>query len=144
MKKLLTWLHWLMILPFGLFLYVGVKGCIYFLSIRYEGSGSMVPLISEFLLGGIIGIFLILVFSYALAPKGKLAAVVCVALFCIAFNGYFEVWRAFKNMTETPLWQAGLITGLSFITSIATWSELKGYQRRKLERQKIAKSAAEA
>lgn len=141
MKKLFIWLHWLMILPFGLFLYVGVKGCIYLLSIRYEGS--LIPLVSEFLLGGVIGIFLILVFSYAMAPKGKLAAVIGVALFCLAFNGYFEVWRAFKNMTETPLWQAGLLTGLSFITSIATWSELKSYQRRKLEQQKVAKTAEE-
>ena len=90
MKKLLGWLHWLMILPFGLFLYVGVKGCGYLLTIRYAESGSLIPTVSNFLLGGILGIALILVISYALAPQGKLAAVAGVALFCIAFNGYFE------------------------------------------------------
>ena len=83
MKKLLSWLQWLMILPFGLFLYIGVKGCVYLLTIRYEGSGSLIPLVSDFLLGGILGIALILVISYALAPQGKIAAVVFVALFCI-------------------------------------------------------------
>ena len=31
------------ILPFGLFLYVGVKGCVYLLATRYEGSGSLIP-----------------------------------------------------------------------------------------------------
>ena len=133
MKKLLDWLHWLMILPFGLFLYVGVKGCVYLLSIRYERSGSLIPLLSDFLLGGIIGIALILVVSYALVPKGKIAAVVGVALFCIAFNGYFEVWRSYKSLTETPLWQAGLITGLSVITSLTTWNELRNYQKRRTE-----------
>ena len=143
MKKLLSWLHWLMVLPFGLFLYVGVKGCVYLLAIRYEGSGSLIPLVSDFLMGGILGIALILVISYTLAPQGKIAAVVCVALFCIAFNGYFEVWRSFKGMTETPLWQAGLITGLSVITSLTTWNELRSYRKRKLEEKKRPVAAAE-
>ena len=93
MKKLLRWLHWLMILPFGLFLYVGVKGCVYLLSIRYEGSGSLIPLVSDFLLGGILGIALILVISYALAPQGKIAAVVGVALF--QFGLGTEFWSCF-------------------------------------------------
>ena len=136
MKKLLSWLQWLMILPFGLFLYIGVKGCVYLLTIRYEGSGSLIPLVSDFLLGGILGIALILVISYALAPQGKIAAVVFVALFCIAFNGYFEVWQSYKSLTETPLWQAGLITGLSVITSLTTWNELRSYRKRKLEEKK--------
>ncbi len=143
MKKLLGWLHWMMVLPFGLFLYIGVKGCIYLLSVRYEGSGSLMPLIADFLLGGIIGIALILIFSYVVAPQGKLAAVVGVALFCIAFNGYFEVWRSFRNMTETPLWHAGLLTGLSAITSLTTWNELRGYRKRKLLAQQKAAEAAE-
>ena len=133
MKKLLDWLHWLMILPFGLFLYIGVKGCIYLLTIRYEGTGSLIPLIVYFLIDGIIGIALILVFSYAIAPQNKIGAVVGVSLFCVAFNGYFEVWRALKNMTETPLWQAGMLTGLSVITSLTIWNELRSYQKRKLE-----------
>ena len=145
MKKLLSWLHWLMILPFGLFLYIGVKGCIYLLSIRYEGSGSFIPLIAYFLVGGIIGVALILVFSYAIAPQAKIAAVVGVALFCIIFNGYFEVWRAFKNLTETPLWQAGMLTGLSLITSLTIWNELRSYQKRKLEEsRKISETVNEA
>ena len=132
MKKMLEWLHWLMILPFGLFLYIGAKGCIYLLATRYEGSGSLIPLVFEFLFGGIISIGLILIFSYAFAPRGKMAAVVGVSLFCIAFNGYFELWRSFKNMTETPLWQAGLITGLSAITALTTWNEIRNYRKRKL------------
>ena len=143
MKKLLGWLHWLMILPFGLFLYIGVKGCVYLLTIRYEESGSLIPLVSDFLLAGILGIALILVISYALAPQGKIGAVVGVALFCIAFNGYFEVWRSYKSLTETPLWQAGLITGLSVITSLATWNELRSYRRRKQEQKQRLEAAAE-
>ena len=116
MKKLLSWLQWLMILPFGLFLYIGVKGCVYLLTIRYEGSGSLIPLVSDFLLGGILGIALILVISYALAPQGKIAAVVL---------------------------QAGLITGLSVITSLTTWNELRSYRKRKLEEKKRTVAAAE-
>ena len=143
MKKLLDWLQWLMILPFGLFLYVGVKGCVYILSIRYEGSGSLIPLLSDFLLGGIIGIALILVISYVLAPQGKIAAVVAVALFCVAFNGYFEVWQSYKGLTETPLWQAGLITGLSVITSLTTWNELRSYRKRKMEQKQRLVAASE-
>ena len=144
MKKMLDWLHWLMILPFGLFLYIGVKGCIYLLAIRYEGTGSLIPLVVYFLIGGIIGVALILVFSYAIAPKSKMGAVVGVSLFCIAFNGYFEVWRAFRNMTETPLWQAGMLTGLSVITSLTIWNELRSYQRRNLEQsRKIDESLKE-
>ena len=133
MNKVLDWLHWLMILPFGLFLYIGVKGCIYLLSIRYEGSGSLIPVITYFVEGGIIGVALILVFSYAIAPQAKMAAVVGVALFCIIFNAYYEVWRSFRNLTETPLWQAGMLTGLSVITSLTIWNELRSYQKRKLE-----------
>ena len=143
MKKLLSWIQWLMVLPFGLFLYIGVKGCVYLLTIRYEGSGSLIPLVSDFLLSGILGIALILVISYSLAPQGKIAAVMGVALFCIAFNGYFEVWRSYKNLTETPIWQAGLITGLSVITSLTTWNELRGYRKRKLEQKQRPVPAAE-
>ncbi len=143
MKKLLSWIQWLMVLPFGLFLYIGVKGCVYLLTIRYEGSGSLIPLVSDFLLSGILGIALILVISYSLAPQGKIAAVVGVALFCIAFNGYFEVWRSYKNLTETPIWQAGLITGLSVITSLTTWNELRGYRKRKLEQKQRPVPAVE-
>ena len=143
MKKLLSWIQWLMVLPFGLFLYIGVKGCVYLLTIRYEGSGSLIPLVSDFLLSGILGIALILVISYSLAPQGKIAAVVGVALFCIAFNGYFEVWRSYKNLTETPIWQAGLITGLSVITSLTTWNELRGYRKRKLEQKQRPVTAVE-
>ena len=143
MKKLLSWIQWLMVLPFGLFLYIGVKGCVYLLTIRYEGSGSLIPLVSDFLLSGILGIALILVISYSLAPQGKIAAVVGGALFCIAFNGYFEVWRSYKNLTETPIWQAGLITGLSVITSLTTWNELRGYRKRKLEQKQRPVPAVE-
>jgi len=143
MKKLLSWIQWLMVLPFGLFLYIGVKGCVYLLTIRYEGSGSLIPLVSDFLLSGILGIALILVISYSLAPQGKIAAVVGVSLFCIAFNGYFEVWRSYKNLTETPIWQAGLITGLSVITSLTTWNELRGYRKRKLEQKQRPVPAVE-
>ncbi len=143
MKKLLSWIQWLMVLPFGLFLYIGVKGCVYLLTIRYEGSGSLIPLVSDFLLSGILGIALILVISYSLAPQGKIAAVMGVALFCIAFNGYFEVWRSYKNLTETPIWQAGLITGLSVITSLTTWNELRGYRKRKLEQKQRPVPAVE-
>ncbi len=142
MNKVLDWLHWLMILPFGLFLYIGVKGCIYLLSIRYEGSGSLIPVITYFLVGGIIGVALILVFSYAIAPQAKMAAVVGVALFCIIFNAYYEVWRSFRNLTETPLWQAGMLTGLSVITSLTIWNELRGYQKRKLEQSRRMREAA--
>lgn len=145
MRKLLNWLHWLMILPFGLFLYVGVKGGIYLLTIRYEGSGSLVPLISEFLFGGIIGIALILLLSYAIAPRAKIGAVMGVALFCIAFNGYFEVWQSYTHLTETPLWQAGLLTGLSVITSLTTWNELRSYSKQKMiEKQRIETEAEKA
>ena len=143
MKKLLSWIQWLMVLPFGLFLYIGVKGCVYLLTIRYEGRGSLIPLVSDFLLSGILGIALILVISYSLAPQGKIAAVMGVALFCIAFNGYFEVWRSYKNLTETPIWQAGLITGLSVITSLTTWNELRGYRKRKLEQKQRPVPAVE-
>ena len=142
MNKVLDWLHWLMILPFGLFLYIGVKGCIYLLSIRYEGSGSLIPVITYFLVGGIIGVALILVFSYASAPQAKMAAVVGVALFCIIFNAYYEVWRSFRNLTETPLWQAGMLTGLSVITSLTIWNELRSYQKRKLEQSRRMREAA--
>ena len=141
MNKVLDWLHWLMILPFGLFLYIGVKGCIYLLSIRYEGSGSLIPVITYFLVGGIIGVALILVFSYAIAPQAKMAAVVGVALFCVIFNGYYEVWRSFRNLTETPLWQAGMLTGLSVITSLTIWNELRSYQKRKLEQSRRMREA---
>ncbi|MBQ7551684.1 MAG: hypothetical protein IJT04_09180 [Bacteroidales bacterium] len=144
MKKMLTWLHWLMILPFGLFLYIGVKGCIYLLMIRYEESGSLIPLVVYFLIDSIIGIALILVFSYVTAPKSKMASVVGVAFFCIAFNGYFEVWRAFKNMTETPLWQAGMLTGLSVITSITVWNELRNYHKHKLNQNTKTESLEES
>ena len=142
MNKVLDWLHWLMILPFGLFLYIGVKGCIYLLSIRYEGSGSLIPVITYFLVGGIIGVALILVFSYAIAPQAKMGAVVGVALFCIIFNAYYEVWRSFRNLTETPLWQAGMLTGLSVITSLTIWNELRSYQKRKLEQSRRMREAA--
>ena len=131
MKKLLGWLHWLMILPFGLFLYIGVKGGLFLLETRYEGSGSFIPLLADLLIGGIISVGLILIFSYAMAPLGKMAAVVGVAIFCIAFNGYFEVWRSMHAMTATPLWRAGLVTGLSVITSLATWIEIRSYRNRK-------------
>ena len=131
MKKLLGWLHWLMILLFGLLLYTGVKGGLKLLEARYEGTGSMIPMAADLFLGGILSVGLILIFSYVLAPKGKMAAVVCVALSCIAFNGYFELWKSWKAMTETPLWQAGLLTGLSLITSLATWKEIKNYHIRK-------------
>ena len=141
MNKVLDWLHWLMILPFGLFLYTGVKGCIYLLSIRYEGSGSLIPVITYFLVGGIIGVALILVFSYAIAPQAKMAAVVGVALFCIIFTAYYEVWRSFRNLTETPLWQAGMLTGLSVITSLTIWNELRSYQKRKLEQSRRMREA---
>ncbi len=141
MKKLLAWLHWLMILPFGLFLYIGVKGGLYLLEIRYAGSESMIPLLADLFIGGIISIGLILIFSYAMAPLGKMSAVVGVALFCIAFNGYFEIWRSLQAMTETPLWRAGLVTGLSVITSLVTWSELRSYRKRQ---QAIKRSVAEA
>lgn len=141
MNKVLDWLHWLMILPFGLFLYIGVKGCIYLLSIRYEGSGSLIPVITYFLVDGIIGVALILVFSYAIAPQAKMAAVVGVALFCIIFNAYYEVWRSFRNLTETPLWQAGMLTGLSVITSLTIWNELRSYQKRKLEQSRRMREA---
>jgi len=144
MKKLLNWLHWLMILPFGLFLYIGVKGCIYLLAIRYEGSGSFIPLFAYFLLGGILGLALILLFSYAIAPIAKVGAVIGVALFCIVFNGYFEVWRAYANMTETPLWQAGMLTGLSVITSLTMWNELRNYRNRKLAQGRKTSENAEA
>ena len=142
MNKVLDWLHWLMILPFGLFLYIGVKGCIYLLSIRYEGSGSLIPVITYFLVGGIIGLALILVLSYPIAPQAKMAAVVGVALFCIIFNAYYEVWRSFRNLTETPLWQAGMLTGLSVITSLTIWNELRSYQKRKLEQSRRMREAA--
>ena len=141
MNKVLDWLHWLMILPFGLFFYFLVKGCIYLLSIRYEGSGSLIPVITYFLVGGIIGVALILVFSYAIAPQAKMAAVVGVALFCIIFNAYYEVWRSFRNLTETPLWQAGMLTGLSVITSLTIWNELRSYQKRKLEQSRRMREA---
>ena len=143
MKKLLGWLHWLMILPFGLILYIGVKGGLFLLETRYEGSGSMIPLLADLFIGGIVSVGLILIFSYAMAPLGKMAAVVCVALFCIAFNGYFEVWRSVHSMTETPLWRAGLVTGLSVITSLATWSEIRSYRNRKRQ-QATKQSVAEA
>ncbi len=143
MKKLFDCLYWLMILPFGLFLYVGVKGGLYILELRYEGSGSMIPLMADLFVGGIAAIGLILIFSYAVAPLGKMAAVVWVAIFCIAFNGYFEVWRSLHAMTETPVWRAGMVTGLSVITSIATWSELRSYRNRK-RRQATKRPVAEA
>ena len=131
MKKLMRWLHWLMVPPFGLFLYVGAKGCLFLLATRYGEDAALALMLAEFIFGGVVSVAAILALCYAIAPQGKIAAVIVTGLFCVAFNGYFEVWRAYKAMTDTPLWHAGTLTGLSFLALIIVCVELRAYQKRK-------------
>lgn len=145
LTKLVNGIRWLMVLPFGLLLYIGAKGCAYLIASRYEGSGSLVPILTDLLIGGIVSVSLILLLTYALAPRSKTAAAAGVGLLCVAFNGYFEVWRSFNGMTENPLWQAAVLTALSLLASLVTWNELRSFRRRKEARAQAlsAESAAE-
>ncbi|MBQ9377429.1 MAG: hypothetical protein IJU05_06495 [Schwartzia sp.] len=137
-ERILHGIYWLMVLPFGLFLYIAAKGCVYLIASRYDAKESVMPVVLDVGIGGIVAIVLILIMSYALAASAKLTAAAFVALICVAFNGYFEAWRAWNGMTETPFWQAGLLTGISLITSLATWSELRLYRKRKLAEARAA------
>ena len=107
MKKLMRWLHWLMVPPFGLFLYVGAKGCLFLLATRYGEDAALALMLAEFIFGGVVSVAAILALCYAIAPQGKIAAVIVTGLFCVAFNGYFED----PEETEKILKNGWLYTG---------------------------------
>lgn len=157
MERVTAFIHWMMIPPFCLFLYVAFKGAAYFFASRWGGDESVLPLVFDISVEGVISIVLILILAYSLARGGKLAAVFVSALFCVLFNSYgmwrvmegtggapaplwsvvglsgYGMWKVIEGTGDAPLWEATAIAVLSCTASIITLLELRKYKKRQAE-----------
>lgn len=121
-------LTWLFVLLLSLFVYVGVKGFTFLMTMKYQTTPSFVPLMLDLGLEGIAAIIVLMITAYILAPVGKMTASFFVLLLCSGFNG-FNIWRAMTGQITLPLWEAITITGLAFVTGIITFMGLRGVRR---------------
>lgn len=123
---------WLFVLCLSLFIYIGVKGFTFLMTMKYQTTPSFVPLLLDLGLEGIAAIIVLMITAYILAPAGKMSAAFFVLLLCSGFNG-FNIWRAMNGHIALPLWEAITITGLAFVTGIVTFMSLRGFQRYRAE-----------
>lgn len=119
---------WIFVLCLSLFIYIGVKGFTFLMTMKYQTTPSFVPLMLDLGLEGIAAIVVLMVTAYLLVPAGKMSAAFFVLLLCSGFNG-FNIWRAMTGQIALPLWEAIAITVLAVITGLVTFMGLRGFRR---------------
>lgn len=135
---------WLLTLAFCLYVYVGVKGFTYLMTMKYQTVPSLVPLLLDLGLEGVVGIVVVVMVGYFLSPCCHMAAAVFVLLLCSGVNG-FNIWRVMNGqLAELPLLEAIIITSMAFIFGLITCLELRYYKRRKALEAAAVLATAEA
>ncbi|MBQ7515473.1 MAG: hypothetical protein IJS96_04265 [Schwartzia sp.] len=131
-------------LAFCLYVYIGVKGFTYLMHMKYQTVPSVIPLLLDLGLEGIVGIVAVVVTGYFLSPRWHMGAAVLTLLLCSGFNG-FNIWRIMNGqLTDLPLLEAIIITSLAFIFGLVTCLELRRYKRRKALEAAAVLATAEA
>ena len=120
LKKLPTWVRWLLLLPSGVLAYL-----ITYVVVRVFGSGRGLIDLGTIVLSNFLSVFVLLTVAAAVAPQAKKTVVVAIA--CLYLLAHiFLLYRKFTNNLHSVSWfelVVAILAGISALPSVLHFLE---------------------